>query len=384
MTEVNELVRVLQFGTTSAVVRIAVQNGPISGIDISPDGNLLLVTNYGSDTVSIIDTDTCRVTQTVTGVNEPFAVTMGNAEANRAYVSTVSSAYDAIAVIDVPTNAVIATHPLALSVSDLAVSPDGKYLYVSRNGVGGADVAALDTTTVELIDVADLAMEPGTVTECVRVSPDGSRLYVGTNRPSGGRLVVIATRAHADDAVRTGGLSRWRRKTSKSRAKQAPTALRVVDTIEIGASVRDVAVSPDGAVAYVASCGSDFGAVVDVIDTRTNKITSSRSIGEIGGLVTRVTISNDGARAYLVSEDRVTVLCTRTRDVIGTIRTNRPSCVVESPNGKHLYIADYSGTVTMTPVRSTEVSDIEQPRLPGQTSIERFLPELLQYEPASA
>ncbi len=33
--------------------------------------------------------------------------------------------------------------------------------------------------------------------------------------------------------------------------------------------------------------------------------------------------------APAVSEDRVTVLCRRTHDVIGTVRTGQPSCVVE-------------------------------------------------------
>lgn len=132
--------QVFEFGTApgSAVVKIPVQGGPIGGIAISRDGSLLVVTNNGTDTVSVVGTDTCRVTQTVTSVNEPFAIAMGNAEANRAYVSTVSSAYDAIAVIDVATNTVLGTHPLALSVSDLTLSPDDKYLYVSRNGTPGA------------------------------------------------------------------------------------------------------------------------------------------------------------------------------------------------------------------------------------------------------
>ena len=58
----------------------------------------------------------------------------GGAEGDRAYVSTVSPAYDSIAVIDMSTDTVVATHPLALSVSDLAVSADGKHVYASRNG----------------------------------------------------------------------------------------------------------------------------------------------------------------------------------------------------------------------------------------------------------
>ena len=104
------------------VAQIAVHQGPISDIVASPDGSRLMVTNYGRDSVSVIDTDSCRVVQDVPGLNEPFAIAVGSHDADRVYVSTVSPAYDSIEVIDVPTNTVIATHPLALSVSDLAVS----------------------------------------------------------------------------------------------------------------------------------------------------------------------------------------------------------------------------------------------------------------------
>jgi DNA-binding beta-propeller fold protein YncE len=273
-------------------------------------------------------------------------------------------------------------NPLALSVSDLTVSTDGKYVYASRNGVRGADVAVLDTTT-DRVEVIDIATTPGTTTECVRISSDGGLLYVGINGPSGGQLVVIATRAQSDDDAGSAGHSRWRRKNVKSsnrfRGKDVQTGPRVVGTIEIGSSVRDVALSRDGATAYVASCGPDFGAVVDTIDTRTNKITSTRKIGEIGGLVTRLTLSGNGDRAYLVSEDRLTVLCTLTQDVIGTVMVDQPSCAVESSYGNYLYIADYSGTVTMTPVAST-MSALEQAALESNRSVDWIMPELLQYE----
>ena len=151
------------------VVEIPVQNGPISGIVASPDGSRLMVTNYGGDSVSIIDTDSCRVVDTVSGVQEPFAIARGRAAEAAPTGSTsssVSRAYDSIEVIDVSTSTVVATHPLALSVSDLAVSPDEGYVYASRNGTGGTDVAILDTTTgrIEVIDIAG----PGTITQCVR------------------------------------------------------------------------------------------------------------------------------------------------------------------------------------------------------------------------
>ena len=363
-------------------VEIAVNNGPISGIAVSPDGSRLMVTNYGRNSVSVIDTDTCRVIETVDGVDEPFAIAIGGPGANRAYVSTVSTAYDSIGVIDMSTNTVIATHPVALSVSDLAVGPEGKHVYASRNGAHGADVAVLDTTT-DRVEVIELAAAPGTTTGCVRVSCDGSRAYVGTNGPAGGQLVVIGTDAQSD-AVRDGGRARWRRKRSApSRDNGQQTGLRVIDTIAIGLPVRDVALSPNGAIAYVASCGPEVGVVVDVIDTRTNKITDTRKIGEIGGILTGLTLSADGDRAYLVSDDRVTVLCTLTHDVLGTVgEVAQPSCVIESPDGKHLYIADYSGAVTVTPVASTTPLAIESAAHHSDVSAAWLMPDLMQYEPA--
>jgi YVTN family beta-propeller protein len=388
--------RVREVAPGTVLVEIPVNNGPISSIAASHDGKRLMVTNYGRDSVSVIDTDTYRVLETVEGVNEPFAIALGSEDANRAYVSIVSAAYDSIGVIDLSTNTVIATHPLALSVSDLVVSPDGKHVYASRNGARGADVAVLDTATdrVEVIDLAhlsDLFNAPGTTAESVRVSSDGGRLYVGTNGAAGGQVVVIGTPEASDqDTDREG--SRWRRKNSKksSGSHRGHTGLRVIDTVQIGLPIRDVALSPDGVVAYVASYDAELGAVVDVIDTRTNKIANTRKIGEMGGILTGLTLSGDGERAYLVRDDSVTVLSTLTLDVIGTLGVAmQPSCVVESPDGKCLYIADYSGTVTVAPIASTIPSGtppaIEGAAYQCDASSHWGIPELLlQYEPALA
>jgi YVTN family beta-propeller protein len=356
------------------VVEISVQNGPISGMVASSDGSRLMVTNYGGDSVSIIDTDSGRVVETVSGVQEPFAIAAGGSD--RVYVSSVSRAYDSIEVIDVATGTVVATHPLAFSVSDLVVSADSRYVCASRNGTGGADLAVLDTTTgrVEVVDIAG----PGTTTQCVRTGPDGGRLYVGTNGPSGGKLVVLG--APSDD--RSSGRARWRRKKP---SRPSNTGLTVTGVVEIGPAVRDLAISPDGAVAYVASCCPEFGAVVDVVDTRTNKITSTRKLGEISGNLIGCTLSRDGDRAYLVSDDGITVLCTLTQDIIGTVAvTEQPSCVVESPDGKRLYVADYSGAVIVAPVASSAPLAIEGAAPRSHASAEWVMPELLQCEPALA
>ncbi len=329
--------------------RIAVNRGPISDLVVSPDGGLLLVTNYGRDSVSAIDTDTRRVAGTAEGIPEPFAIAAGGA---RAFVATVSRAYDAIAVIDARAGAVVATHPLTQRVSDLAASPDGTRVYVGRNGVGGGDLAVVDAATGRTGTVG-LPVAPRATTERVRISPDGSRLYVAVNDAAGGQVFVL-------------------------RADGVP---RVVGTVRIGFPIRDVALSPDGATAYVASDGPESCAVVDVVDTRSQTITRTRRVGDLGGILTGLTVSGDGDRLYVVSDTAITVLCTLTHDIVGIVAvTDHPSRVIESPDAKWLYVADHAGSVTVTPVASVTGQEIAD-----DAGSEGFLlPDLLPREPALA
>jgi DNA-binding beta-propeller fold protein YncE len=327
----------------SVVAQIAVGQGAISGIAVSPDGDRVMATHYHDDHVSVIANGGDRPqVRSVIDTGEPFAVVLS--PTGRSYISTTSTAYDSIVAFDVNSDRVDAVYPVAHSVTDLAVSPDGRYVYASRNAVNGADIAVLDTKTGR-DDTIGIAAVPGTTTECVRVSPDGNRLYVAANGPSVAELMVID--AHQK---------------------------QVLSTVQIGSPIRDVAVSPDGATAYVASCAADFSAVLDVVDTRTGRVTSTHKIGEITGYLTQLTLSRDGERAYLVSDEGVTVLDTLTTNVIETIaHGSQPSCVVESPDGSRLYIGDYAGSVTVLAITS-----YDEPTAPHHWA----LPELAALEPA--
>jgi YVTN family beta-propeller protein len=296
---------------------ICAQRGAVTGIAVSPDGTQLIVTHYGDDSVSLIDTRDGEVAHTIVDVDEPFAVAV-SASGARAYVSTSSAACDSILAFDMDANQVVAAHPVAHSVTDLAISPDGTRVYASRTAANGADVAILDTAT-GTEDSIGIAARAGTTAQCVRVSPDGHRVYVAANGPFAAELVVIDTHSH-----------------------------RVTDTIEIGSPIRDIALSADGATAYVGSCGPDFGAVLDVVDTRTGAVANTYKIGEIAGWLTQLAVSRDGRRAYLVGDHNVTVLSTSTHDVLGSIVVGaQPSCVTESPEGHRLYIADHAGAITV-------------------------------------
>jgi DNA-binding beta-propeller fold protein YncE len=305
---------------------IAVQRGAVTGMAVSPDGTRLIVTHNGDDSVSLIDTRHGEAAHTVVDIDEPFAVAVSD-RGGRAYVSTASAAYDSILAFDMNDNQVVAAHPVAHSVTDLAVSPDGSHVYASRTAAIGADVAILDTQT-GTEDAIGIAAVAGTTAACVRVSPDGRRLFVAANGPFAAELVVIDTHTN-----------------------------RVASTVEIGSPIRDIALSADGATAYVASCGPEFDAVLDVIDAWTATVANTYKIGEIAGRVTQLALSRDGRRVYLVGGSRVTVWSTSTHDVIGSIVTGaEPSCLTESPDGNRVYVADYAGAITVLTIAPTTAS----------------------------
>ena len=68
-------------------------------------------------------------------------------------------------------------------------------------------------------------------------------------------------------------------------------------------------------------------------------------------------MSRTGDRVYLIGDQHVTVWSTATQDVLGSITVgDQPSCAVESPDGKRLYIADYAGTITELEISAAAAS----------------------------
>jgi DNA-binding beta-propeller fold protein YncE len=309
--ELNEANFPTGFTVTGA---IAAGRGAVSGIAVRSDGAVLALTHYGDDSVSLIDIAGGAPTLTVTDVDEPAAVAMSG---GRAYVSSVSTANDEILALDTGSERIVAAYPVEFGITDLVVSPNGRFVYTGRSGADGADIAILDTSTGKQNSIRIAATTVG----CVRVSPDGRRLYVAANGASTAALVTIDTQRSC-----------------------------VAGALEIGSPIRDIALSPDGATAYVGSSGPDFGTVLDVVDVRdarNSAINATYKIGDAAGSLAQLIVSRAGDRVYLVGDQHVTVWSTATQDVLGSITLgDQPSCAVESPDGKRLYIADYAGTVT--------------------------------------
>lgn len=209
------------------------------GIAITPDGKQVYVACQYTNTVSVIDTSTETVSATISFPSGSKLANIVIAPSGlRAYVTAQGA--NALLVIDTSTNTVLPT-PIALASSPLgiAIAPDGKEIYVthydSATGISVVDVAA-NAVVATIPGVAYLF--------AVAFTPNGKWVYVPGGGGVGYTLVI-------DTATRT-----------------------LVDTIPQGGSA--VAITLDGAHAYLTSAGAN---AVSVIDTATNTLTST-----IGGL----------------------------------------------------------------------------------------------------
>jgi YVTN family beta-propeller protein len=152
---------------------------------VTPDGKYLYVTNYGSATVSVIDTSLNTVSTTITSILGP-----GNIVITKDGTTAFVLADSGIFVISTATNQIIRTIPTPTSSStvlvstppsfytDIAVTSDGTQLYASN----------FDGTT-SIINVASCQVEKtltvGYNANVVASSPDGESAYVIANAAGG-------------------------------------------------------------------------------------------------------------------------------------------------------------------------------------------------------
>ena len=175
----------------------------------------------------------------------------------KAYVT--HSASNIVSVIDTATDTVMGTVPVGAAPMRVAMTRDGTRAYVTNRDSDSISVIETDSDAV----IATIPV--GDSPTYLAVTPDGSFLYVMT---AGGAVDVVDT-----------------------------TLGTVVTSIPVGSS-GDIAITPDGARAYVAA------GLVYVIDIATNAVITSFAAesAPIPGVSTTalsVAISPDGARAYV-------------------------------------------------------------------------------------
>ena len=331
---------------TSTPVDITVANAPQTTITVGTNpvavavtgvnGSRAYVSNYSDNTVSVIDTNTNTVIKTISVGSSPRALA-ASPDGSRVYVANQNA--NTVSVIDTNTNVVVDTIAVPVErprpeigrfsyVHDVAVSPDGKHVYVT--GTAGSGFTSTDGT-VSVINTTTHAVsrphEAGPAATGIAVSPDGTRLYVATELWNSNIMVMDTATMKVIGTVFVGELSypidgafttpdgnRLYMITGAQGSETADNAVMVIDTdpasdtyntvigtltgYDLGIGFpADVVFSPDGGRAYVSDAG---GNTVTVIDTSTNTVigTIATTLSPASGS-RHIAISRDGNTLYI-------------------------------------------------------------------------------------
>ncbi|MEV0946119.1 YncE family protein, partial [Rhodococcus sp. NPDC049939] len=282
-----------------------------TGVAITPDGTRAYVTNLFDNTVSVIDTTTNTVTDTIDlGRHRAYEVAI-TPDGTRAYV-TNHGEYGKVSVIDTATNTVTDTVDVGDSPYGVAITPDGTRAYVANEG--DDSVSVIDTATnavTTTIDVDAGLFGP----KGMAITPDGTRAYV-------------ANGAYAVSVIDTA------------------TNTVIGEPISVGSYPRDVAITPDGTRAYVTDNSVEYGGVY-VIDTATNTVIDTIKVDE---QLYGVAITPDGTRAYAANwgdNDAVFVIDTATNTFTTIDLDATAYALAFTPDGTRAYITNWGdkGTV---------------------------------------
>ncbi len=253
-----------------------------------------------SYTVSVIDTATNAVIDGIPAGEGPIGVAV-SPDGLLIYVAS-QNAHSMIA-IDALTDTVIGTLALASDPFGLAVTPDGSQIYVALSGIDA--IAVVDAQSLTVLDTIEVGMTP----RAVAFTPDGGKAYVANQ--NGASVSVIDTQ---DDNT-------------------------VIRHVPAGGFALGAAVNPAGDRAYVATSGAGSGSGLVVIDTATDAIVTTITVGEARG----VAVAPDG-RVYVSHDDSVSIVDPATNTVATTVPTGQTAYGVSlSRDGARAYVVNTNG-----------------------------------------
>jgi len=309
--------RIQRFLLVVALSALAALLPATTSAQASPLTSFAYVTNTGDNTVSVVNTSTNAVVATIPVLKGAYPAQKLAAAPDGRFVYAASF-FGGIVAIDTATNTVAwqMTPPSVIEevppgthftesdflpglASDMAVSPDNQFLYVSLQATNV--VAVVNTTTHKMIATISV----GSCPSGMDIAPNNSRLYV----------VNLC---------------------SESLSVIDPSTKLVTGTVLPDNEPANVAVSPNSAFAYVTGSKSDV-----VLNTSSNAVTGSLPLAAGGS----VAFSPNGATAYLPGGPgpgpEVSALATDSKTITASIPVAEyPWDLAITPDGKSLYLVN--------------------------------------------
>ncbi|MGH7786969.1 MAG: hypothetical protein ACRERC_08895, partial [Candidatus Binatia bacterium] len=287
---------VIVIDTARQTIVAALPTDGVESLHLSPDGRTVFALGPYYAAPLLIDTDTFEVHT----LDDPRGDALAFAGAQRAYLRT----YDGLAVIDTADRSVRSLIPLS-GIGKLAAAPDGRSIYAinvlyADDGIH-VRLNVVDTASDRVTAGIDLAQWVDAIT----VSADGRSLFLAQ---SGAVAVFDTATLEERDSVLDAPASEL---LSGPAAVYAlgngaisaidPAALRRVARTA-GAQPVAIAASADGRTVAIANQRSDR---VAIVDSATNLVTATIAVGDapLG-----VAVSPDGARAYVLHYNAVSMI----------------------------------------------------------------------------
>ena len=153
-------------------------------VAVTPDDETVLVTNWCTWDLSVIDVASARETARIPIGRYPRGIVV-SPDSRTAYVAAMGS--DVVVKVDLATRQVSKLVAAGDGPRHLLISPDGRWLYVSHNRSG--TVVRVDTRTGAVTHSVSTGSQP----RSMAISSDGSALYVANYDSS------TVTKLRADD-----------------------------------------------------------------------------------------------------------------------------------------------------------------------------------------
>ncbi|MBL4801567.1 MAG: YncE family protein [Emcibacter sp.] len=160
------------------------------GVSLGDDDTVAVVSNAFDDSISIIDLTSHKITSTISGIKSPAgSAILGNT----AFIASPQKSDSKIMTVNIETGELSELFAVKGQPFDVAVTPDGRTIYVANYSSTSIDVYDVDSAS--MTHSIDVKTPPTTVA----VSGNGASVYAGTQ--TGTDIYVLNSHSSPPDVT---------------------------------------------------------------------------------------------------------------------------------------------------------------------------------------